>query len=139
MMANLWRKIALTGMTATVAIAFNIIGAKPVSAQTSVRCESIDYEYNECPLDTRGGVNLEVDVHSREYCRLNRNWGIGPGFVWVDNGCRATFRSVRRWQYDDDDYYYRERSRPRARRNYRRYRRHPQPQRYRRRCQVRCY
>jgi hypothetical protein len=58
-MANLWRKIALTGVTATVAIAFNIIGAKPASAQTSVRCESIDYEYNECPLDTRGGVTLE--------------------------------------------------------------------------------
>ncbi|GET36448.1 DUF3011 domain-containing protein [Microseira wollei] len=134
-MANLWRKIALTGVTATVAIAFNIIGAKPASAQTSVRCESIDYEYNECPLDTRGGVTLEVDVHSREYCRLNRNWGTGRGFVWVDNGCRATFRSVRRWEYDNDDDYYRDRDR----RNYRRYRRHPQPRRYRRRSPVRCY
>ena len=138
-MANWWWKIAFTGMTATVAIALNLIGAKPVSAQTSVRCESIDYEYNECALDTRGGVTLEVDVHSREYCRLERNWGIGRGFVWVDNGCRATFRSVRRREYDDDDYYYRERDRPRARRNYRRYRRHPQPRRYRRRSPVRCY
>ena len=136
-MANWWWKIAFTGMTATVAIAFNIIGAKPASAQTSVRCESIDYEYNECPLDTRRGVTLEVDVHSREYCRLERNWGIGRGFVWVDNGCRATFRSVRRWEYDDDDYY-RDRDRN-YRRNYRRSRRHPQPRRYRRRCQVRCY
>lgn len=136
-MANLCRKIALTGMTATVAIALNLIGAKPTSAQTSVRCESINYEYNECRLDTRRGVTLEVDVHSRQHCRLERNWGVGRGFVWVDNGCRATFRSVGRWEYDDDDYYYR--NRDRSRRNYRRSRRHPQPRRYRRRCQVRCY
>lgn len=136
-MANLWGKIAFTGMSATMAIALNLIGAKPASAQTSVRCESIDYEYNECALNTRGGVTLDVDVHSREYCRLERNWGIGRGFVWVDNGCRATFRSVRRWEYDDDDYY-RDRDRN-YRRNYRRSRRHPQPRRYRRRCQVRCY
>lgn len=107
-MANLSGKIAVTGMTAAVAIAFNLIGTKPASAQTSVRCESIDYEYNECPLDTRGSVTLEVDVHSRQYCRLERNWGIGRGFVWVDGGCRATFRSVGRREYDDDEYYYRD-------------------------------
>lgn len=135
-MANWCRKIALTGMTATVAIALNLIGAKPASAQTSVRCESIDFRYNECPLDTRRGVTLEVDVHSREHCRLEQNWGVGRGFVWVDGGCRATFRSVRRREYDDDDY---SRYRDRDRRNYRRHRRHRPPRRYRHRCQVRCW
>ena len=135
-MANGCRKIALVGMTATAAIALHLIGAKPASAQTSVRCESIDFRYNECPLDTRHGVTLEVDVHSRQYCRLEQNWGIGRGFVWVDDGCRATFRSIRRREYDDDGYY---RYRDRDRRNYRQHRRHRPPRRSRYRCQVRCY
>lgn len=54
-------------------------------------CASQDYDYNECSAPP-GRISL-VERHSSAPCRPGRDWGIGYGHVWVDNGCRATFRA----------------------------------------------
>ncbi len=60
--------------------------------QRHVRCESWNYAYTQCPMDTRGGAEF-VQIIKGD-CRPG-NWGTRPGFVWVNNGCRAEFRSRR--------------------------------------------
>lgn len=101
-MGNLRQKIVLVGIVG-FAIAANLIGAKSASAQPLVRCESINFRYRACSLDTRDGVFLEA-VYSQEACKFDRNWGIGRGFVWVDDGCRALFSSARNRECDDEYY-----------------------------------
>ncbi len=59
-----------------------------------IRCESPNNRYRECPMDTRGGVQLTRQLSSTR-CEEGRNWGQGRGGVWVDRGCRAEFASVR--------------------------------------------
>ena len=62
-----------------------------------VRCESIGSRYNQCYIRNNfraRGIRL-VDQHSRSSCRQGRDWGYNGNSIWVDNGCRATFRLVR--------------------------------------------
>jgi hypothetical protein len=61
-----------------------------------VTCQSRDGRYNECHFDSfrSRGVRI-VEQHSRTACRYGRNWGYSWNRVWVDGGCRATFRVVR--------------------------------------------
>ena len=78
--------------TATIiAIATPLIGVKPANAQYTTVCESINYQPATCQIDTRGGVVLEQE-YSSTICA--GNWGFGDGFVWVENGCRARFRTA---------------------------------------------
>ncbi|WP_213602486.1 DUF3011 domain-containing protein [Pseudoxanthomonas japonensis] len=60
----------------------------------TVRCESPSNRYRECPMDTRGGVQLTRQLSSTR-CEEGRNWGQGRNGVWVDRGCRAEFTSGR--------------------------------------------
>jgi Protein of unknown function (DUF3011). len=60
----------------------------------TVRCESPSNRYRECPMDTRGGVQLTRQLSSTR-CEEGRTWGQGRGGVWVDRGCRAEFASGR--------------------------------------------
>ena len=56
------------------------------------RCESIDGRRRECATNTRSGVEL-VRQLSRAACVQGRTWGYARNGIWVDDGCRAEFRS----------------------------------------------
>src|SRR5689334_1422014 len=72
-------------------------------ADTIVRCESHDFNRNECMADTRSGVSL-VNQTSDTTCVEGRNWGYGRGHIWVDDGCAGEFRIGDRYSYRDDGY-----------------------------------
>ncbi|TRW17453.1 DUF3011 domain-containing protein [Glacieibacterium frigidum] len=55
---------------------------------SQVRCESFNYRYKRCPIDTRGGVSISRRIAGD--CN-SRNWGHDRRSIWVDNGCRAIF------------------------------------------------
>jgi len=77
--------------------------------EKSVACSSDDGRRNECPADLRGYTVRDVDQSSRTECVVGRNWGYTDRGVWVDNGCRATFKfdrsrggdHPRAWGYRD--------------------------------------
>ena len=77
--------------------------------EKSVACSSDDGRRNECAADLRGYTVRDVDQSSRTECVVGRNWGYTDRGVWVDNGCRATFRfdksrggdHPRAWGYRD--------------------------------------
>ena len=56
-----------------------------------VRCESSDGRWRQCPVDTRGGVDL-VRQLSNASCIRGRNWGDDARGIWVNDGCRGEFR-----------------------------------------------
>jgi DUF3011 family protein len=60
--------------------------------EKSVACSSSDGHRQECPADLHGYVVRDVDQSSRTECVVGRNWGYNDRGVWVDDGCRATFR-----------------------------------------------
>jgi hypothetical protein len=64
--------------------------------QDYIRCESRDGRRNSCRIDNfrSRGVRI-VDQHSNTTCRYGQNWGYSSNSIWVDDGCRATFRVVR--------------------------------------------
>lgn len=53
-------------------------------------CESRDGRYRECPIQSRGPVEL-VEQLSNSSCVEGRSWGRGRGVIWVDRGCRGRF------------------------------------------------
>ncbi len=55
----------------------------------SVRCDSNDNRYRQCPIDARR-VTL-VRQYSKSACVEGRTWGSERGYVWVSGGCRAEF------------------------------------------------
>lgn len=57
--------------------------------QQTVRCSSKYRRRKFCSADTSGGVRL-IKQRSKTSCR--GNWGYDNRGIWVDNGCRATFR-----------------------------------------------
>ncbi|HEY0506323.1 MAG TPA: DUF3011 domain-containing protein [Lysobacter sp.] len=59
----------------------------------TVRCDSNDNRYRQCPID--GGRVALVRQYSKSPCIEGRTWGAGRGFVWVNDGCRAEFASGR--------------------------------------------
>ncbi|MEZ5438205.1 MAG: DUF3011 domain-containing protein [Lysobacteraceae bacterium] len=56
------------------------------------RCESIDDRKRYCPADIGRGRAALLEQHSRSSCMFGRTWGFDSRGVWVDRGCRATFR-----------------------------------------------
>jgi Protein of unknown function (DUF3011) len=58
-----------------------------------VRCESVDFRDNYCPIDTRGGVRLLRQI-SRTACYEGETWGYDRRGVWVTNGCAADFEAA---------------------------------------------
>lgn len=57
-----------------------------------IRCESRDHRYNECWFSSRWVRSVRlVQQHSRANCIRGRDYGVTHRFIWVDNGCRATF------------------------------------------------
>lgn len=104
------RWYTITGLMGIAAIAAitTLTMPEPAAAQTTVVCESRNNQRARCPMNTRGGVVLQRKLSSAS---CDGRWGVGPGFVFVDDGCRAEFRSARynsdddrrdRWDRDDD-------------------------------------
>ena len=74
---------AAAGWGGTVAVA--------TTMAARVRCDSNDNRYRQCAIDGRGA--RLVRQYSKSPCVEGRTWGVGRGFVWVNDGCRAEFAS----------------------------------------------
>lgn len=72
-------------------IAATLLCAVSTQAQT-VLCESLGNAYRECQIGTSGTVQLIME-RSENLCYEGLTWGTNRmGVVWVDRGCRATFK-----------------------------------------------
>lgn len=68
-----------------------LLAAPARAEERTIDCESRDYRYNYCRVDTDNRVSL-VRQHSGTRCQLWDNWGYDARGVWVDRGCAAEFR-----------------------------------------------
>lgn len=59
--------------------------------QGLVQCNSVFHNRNTCVFNGRGAVRL-YKRHSSSPCLRGRDWGVRGRRIWVDHGCRATFR-----------------------------------------------
>jgi hypothetical protein len=66
-----------------------------VEVLDEVVCESIKGRTNYCPIDTRAGRVMITDQYSRSQCIEGQTWGVDRRGVWVSQGCRGAFASVR--------------------------------------------
>ncbi|APB34688.1 hypothetical protein GlitD10_2354 [Gloeomargarita lithophora Alchichica-D10] len=57
---------------------------------TTLTCRSVNFKYQFCQIDTRGGVRLARQL-SDTRCTLNSSWGYDNRGIWVDKGCGAEF------------------------------------------------
>ena len=58
----------------------------------NVKCSSMNYKPAECEVD---GVITDISVavkHSQSACALGTGFGVTEDKLWVDKGCRATFK-----------------------------------------------
>jgi hypothetical protein len=86
------RRRGITRSLVLVAIAGVAATASPQSAPL-VRCESIDGKGQECPMDTRWGVQLARQLGGSQ-CVAGKSWGWKSGAVWVALNCRGEFRGL---------------------------------------------
>ena len=56
----------------------------------TIRCSSNNGRRTTCQADVRNGIRL-VKQMSGPPCIRDKTWGIQPGGIWVDRGCRADF------------------------------------------------
>ena len=56
-----------------------------------VTCESRNDRYQSCPISTSAYVTLDRQLSSTS-CVQGRSWDYNRREIWVDDGCRATFR-----------------------------------------------
>ena len=86
---------SLRRITASAIVVSMVVPALPASADDRyVRCESRNYRYNYCRVDTDNQVTLQRQL-SRRDCVLWRTWGYDRRGIWVDQGCSAEFRAGR--------------------------------------------
>jgi len=57
---------------------------------TTLTCRSLNFKYQFCQIDTRGGVRLARQI-SDTRCIENRTWGVEKQGIWVDKGCAGEF------------------------------------------------
>lgn len=79
-------------VTAGAVVAALLVPALPASADRVVRCESRNYRYNYCRVDTDNRVTL-MNQYSRRRCILWQTWGYDRRGIWVDQGCAGEFRA----------------------------------------------
>ena len=74
--------------------------ALPAQAESTVKCVSRNYQYDEC---WAGPLKRPQLIHqvSSSACILNRSWGYNPqsGYIWVANGCAGVFADVVGYHY----------------------------------------
>lgn len=62
----------------------------------SLYCGPYGGRYTQCFFDPRAVVNVEfAQQNSNSPCQFRVSYGVERDFVWVQNGCRATFRITR--------------------------------------------
>jgi Protein of unknown function (DUF3011) len=66
-----------------------------VEVLDEVVCESIKKRTSYCPIDTRSGQVMITDQYSRSACIEGETWGVDRRGVWVTDGCRGSFATVR--------------------------------------------
>jgi hypothetical protein len=60
---------------------------------TDVTCESDDQRFQRCFVHANSIRDVDILVkHSKASCDYGYSWGYDHNSVWVDRGCRATFR-----------------------------------------------
>jgi len=76
-----------------IAAAFLTVVALPAHAQSSLRCDSPNYQYRHCAAATPRGVQGVVVQRqiSASPCIEGRSWGWDSRGVWVTGGCSAVF------------------------------------------------
>ena len=84
-----------------------IYATAPVAqAQSTVECQSRDYQYDEC---WAGFLRAPQLVHqiSNSACIVNRSWGYNrrSGYIWVANGCAGVFADVNGYHHGRGDTY----------------------------------
>ncbi|MEC4986151.1 MAG: DUF3011 domain-containing protein [Oscillatoria sp. PMC 1068.18] len=100
-MANL-PKVALTTASCLLGVTAILGVGEAVNAQpATIVCESNRYARNFCAMNTYNGVTFNRQL-SRSSC--NGNWGVGNGFVWVQDGCQAEFISGSYYNNYPDSY-----------------------------------
>jgi hypothetical protein len=57
---------------------------------TTLTCRSLNFKYQFCQVDTRGGVRLARQI-SNTRCIEHRTWGVTTQGIWVDKGCAGEF------------------------------------------------
>jgi hypothetical protein len=65
---------------------------RPEPRSESIRCKSSDYRYASCGVRGRIEAVRVERQHSNAACVEGRSFGFDRDYVWVDNGCEATFR-----------------------------------------------
>ncbi len=73
------------------AVALCVFALPGAAKADTITCESAGNQYQQCRINTRGGVTLQTQL-SRAPCTRHSTWGYNDRFVWVSNGCRAVFR-----------------------------------------------
>jgi hypothetical protein len=58
----------------------------------TLRCASESGGYATCPARNRIARAEIAEEESRGACKVGHTWGFTGTDVWVDGGCRATFR-----------------------------------------------
>jgi hypothetical protein len=72
-------------------LAFSAFGSE-ARADFDVTCESSSGQTRNCPINgSYTSVHLKTQL-SRASCFEGSTWGTNDSYVWVSNGCRATFR-----------------------------------------------
>ena len=80
----------LCAAVAAVALAQRAYAEASRTVSRTVTCESYDGRFNRCPIPERSRVRI-VEQLSAAPCYASRTWGVGEGYIWVNDGCRARF------------------------------------------------
>ncbi|MCC7632601.1 DUF3011 domain-containing protein [Stenotrophomonas rhizophila] len=86
-------------LTAPLLLAASLTDAR---ADEFITCESRDNRYQSCALPWAGYVSLDRKLSGAD-CRQGRSWDYDRREVWVDDGCRASFRVHDGGGRDGDD------------------------------------
>ncbi|SDQ28778.1 Protein of unknown function [Pseudoxanthomonas sp. CF385] len=93
-----------TNAVLPVCLAFASLWSLDALADDTLTCESRNDRYQTCPISRAGYVTLERQLSSTS-CRQGRTWDYNRREIWVDDGCRATFRvHTGSSGHDDDDH-----------------------------------
>ena len=58
-----------------------------------VTCSSLGRGYSSCSIGAGSIRDARLrSVHSKASCVRGRSWGVRSNYIWVDRGCRGTFR-----------------------------------------------
>ena len=64
----------------------------PALSAAELVCNSSDGEYHLCPLADADKLKVKIKYHADGECKKGDTWGVESKGIWVDLGCKATFR-----------------------------------------------